>query len=164
MEPAVWGFIGVIVGVAVTGIVTIRAEIIRADRTEKLDRWKRVDDRQLARDQFQRQTLLDLQDAIAELSDIEVRMVTGQHRGATGHEVLDRYSVISWRIHSLNSRVSNEQVRESVGALMQSVTALSRADKDAREEPFDRVGDNTRTFLVRSGTLIRERFEEPSSG
>ena len=44
-----------------TGWFTIRAESVRADRESKLDSAKRLDNRRLDRDRFQRETLLALQ-------------------------------------------------------------------------------------------------------
>ena len=48
-----------------TGFFAIRAESIRADKEAKLDREKRQDDRRLGSDNFQRETLLRLQEDLA---------------------------------------------------------------------------------------------------
>lgn len=64
MDPAVWGFIGVVIGGLVTGVVTLLAAKVQADAAASLDSAKRRDDRQLERDAFQRENLLELQDAL----------------------------------------------------------------------------------------------------
>ena len=64
---AVFGFIGVIIGGVVTGWFTIRAERVRADKAEAVDSARRRDERLLDRDNFQRATLLGLQDVAGEL-------------------------------------------------------------------------------------------------
>ena len=67
MDAAIWGFIGVVVGGLITGLVSIRLETIRADKEAAFDSAKRSDDRQLGRDAFTRDTLLNLQDAFGVL-------------------------------------------------------------------------------------------------
>ena len=59
---AVFGFIGVIIGGVVTGWFTVRAERVRADKAVAFDSAKRRHERLLERDNFQRATLLGLQD------------------------------------------------------------------------------------------------------
>lgn len=64
-------FVGVIVGgaiatlgVFVTGWMALRAEKIRAETAAELDRERRKDDRRIDSDDFQRSTLLALQEAV----------------------------------------------------------------------------------------------------
>jgi hypothetical protein len=64
MDAAVWGFIGVVTGGLITGIVTVISERMRADKEAALDSAKRQDDRRIGSDAFQRQTLLALQEAL----------------------------------------------------------------------------------------------------
>ena len=57
----------------ITGAVTIWAESIRADKAATLDSAKRQDDRQLGRDHFQRETLLLVQEVLADFMRAEGR-------------------------------------------------------------------------------------------
>ena len=59
---AVFGFVGVIIGGIVTGWFTIRAERLRAEQAEAVGSARRRDERLLDRDNFQRATLLGIQD------------------------------------------------------------------------------------------------------
>jgi len=60
----------VLLGVIIGSVLSIAAgavtEIIRGNREATLDREKRRDDRRLSETTFQRQTLLDLQEALLE--------------------------------------------------------------------------------------------------
>jgi hypothetical protein len=58
------GFLGVIIGAAIAGSVSIGAEVLRTHRDASLDAKRRADDRRLASDAMQRETLLKLQKAL----------------------------------------------------------------------------------------------------
>jgi hypothetical protein len=60
VEEAVWGFVGVVVGGFLTAAVTLGAEVVRGRHEFGRDDAKRQTDRQLAHDDFQRETLLAL--------------------------------------------------------------------------------------------------------
>lgn len=64
-NPAVAGFVGVVVGAVIAGLVNIGGELLRGWQSSKLDNQKRHDDRRIRLDEIQRTNLLDLQTALA---------------------------------------------------------------------------------------------------
>ncbi len=64
---AVIGFLGVIVGAVVTGYVTLRQTQLATRREREAQQMLREQERRDRRDAFQRDTLLALQDALAEI-------------------------------------------------------------------------------------------------
>ena len=164
MDSAVWGVIGVLAGVVITGVVTLRAEIIRADRAETLDRWKRQDDRRLGRDDFQRTTMIDLQQAIKELIELEVRWSTSQLKGSAAVELANRHGVVCWQIVTLGWRVADQGTRESVHQLAIAGGEFGKArDASARDAAEGRVNSLAGEVLARTGALIIAFFEYPLS-
>jgi hypothetical protein len=59
-----WGFVGVVIGSVITGIVAIGGQLLRGRQDADLDGQKRTNDRQIERDRTQRDTLLELQQAL----------------------------------------------------------------------------------------------------
>jgi hypothetical protein len=159
MDSAVWAAFGVLVGVLLTGLFNLRAETMRANRAEKLDRWKRLDDRLLARDEFQRQTMLDLQDTIRQLVELEVPMVTGQHRPAAWFKALNSHGGLLWRMLALRSRVDDQRVRELVDEFAKAASELVKPGADTGNDPSPALAGE---ILDRTGELIRQRFEDPT--
>jgi hypothetical protein len=74
MDAAAWGFVGVVVGGLLTGIVSIAAEWLRGKHESNLDSAKRTDDRRLAREAFQRENLLAIQERLAEWMRAETKL------------------------------------------------------------------------------------------
>lgn len=71
MDSALWGFVGVVIGGLITGGITLLAERQRQRSEAALDSIERHDDRQLALDELQRQTLTKLQAAANERARLE---------------------------------------------------------------------------------------------
>ena len=174
MDAAIWGFIGVLAGALITGIVTIRAEQIRADKDAALDSAKRQDDRRLGRDNFQRETLLRLQDAINAVARSSVQI----HH----HEVTAKGSSGVWRggllppdidaaaqqasllLSTLRSRVADHDLRSMADQLLatSSVVGLTKVEAEADAALLDAT-KIARAMLDRSGELIRTTFIEPKT-
>ena len=150
MEPAVWGFIGVIVGGLITGMVTLGVELIRANKAASLDSAKRQDDRQFGRDQFQRETLLELQGAIEDLM-----LALGQIvKGGPGSE----FARTGLPVGRLGSRVDDDLVRMAAENLIELGAAIVRG-----EGGFDEAVVISRAAVSRSGELVRATHVDPSS-
>ncbi len=64
--PVSEGLIGVIIGGVLVTVSSVVVALIQADRAAALDQQKRLDDRRIGSDAFQRDTLLDLQERLAE--------------------------------------------------------------------------------------------------
>jgi hypothetical protein len=161
VDAAVWGFIGVVIGAGVTGLLALAAEHVRAGREERLDRLKHQDNRRLDRDRFQQKTLIDLQEAIKELISLEVAIVTGQQRGSSLLDEVNRNGALSWQVLTLGSLVSDQHVRET--ALTLSNTASRVRGKDAvSDAASNEVARLAGDLLRQSGALIEKLFDGPS--
>ena len=161
MDGAIWGLIGVIVG----GLLTLGVEIIRANKETSLDSAKRRDSRQLGRDQFQRETLLELQSAINELMAAMHALPTSS-KGAVarpGTEPSVEFGRTALRVQALGSRVDDEMVRMATEKLV--VLGARIVEPEAwlgADAALDRAGDIAAATLSRSGELIRATFVDPS--
>jgi hypothetical protein len=157
MEPAVWGFAGVIVGGLTTGLVTLGVELIRAYKAASLDSAKRRDDRQLGRDQFQRETLLDLQGAIHELMTLLGHLI--KHSTPVTHELNQQ----ALKVGTLGSRVDDDLVRQATEQLLENVAAAIRGGGSETELAYEEATTIAVVAVDRSGELIRATFVDPSS-
>jgi hypothetical protein len=167
MDGAVWGFIGVIIGGLTTGLVTLGVELIRANKAASLDSAKRQDDRQLGRDQFQRETLLKLQAAINELMAALHALPTPTKGAVTrpgAEATVSAYGRTALRVGTLGSRVDDEMVRTATEKLViLGATIVEPEAWLAADAALDRAGDIAAATLSRSGELIRATFVDPSS-
>ena len=156
-DAATWGFAGVIIGGLTTGLVTLGVEIIRANKASSLDSAKRRDDRQLGRDQSQRQTLLELQAAINELM---AAMHLFRHLPAAS-DVFARWTL---QVQALGSRVDDDNVREATEKMVVLGAVLAKPEPwITPDAALDKAGDIATATLARSGQLIRATYLDPSS-
>jgi hypothetical protein len=155
-DAATWGFVGVIVGGLITGLLTLGVELIRANKAASLDSAKRRDDRQLGRDQFQRETLLELQRAVTEFMTALGRL----HSIRTSDAVADA-SRAALLVGTLGSRVDDDLVRMATDQLLTTSAGVLRG------EPADAAFDGATTIAVaansRAGEIIRATFVDLSS-
>jgi hypothetical protein len=122
MDGAVWGFIGVVIGGLITGLVSYKVESLRAITEAALDSAKRQDDRRIASDAFQRENLLVLQDAFDALTAIEVEglQLTFERVGKTGRlaewpaDMQDRHVVADRLVRHLMHRVKDDHLRATI--------------------------------------------------
>jgi hypothetical protein len=164
---AVFGFIGVIIGGVVTGRFTVHAERVRADKAEAFDSARRRDERLLDRDNFQRATLLALQDVAGTLVTLAAQVhtndssafaktgkwPTGRARPAPSH--LDARLTL----RKLQSRVVDEEVRGLVEAMLASDAAVSAAsDPESARRALVDIQASERRLIARSGELILQAF------
>ena len=135
MDAAVWGFVGVVIGAVITGLVTIVAERMRTDREASLDSAKREHDRLVARDAFQRETLLKLQVKLADwlaamselyLADRDAVRSTGQV-DVMPDELSSRESVAGRELAYLAERVLDDELRGRLVALRDLSGEATRA-------------------------------------
>lgn len=153
--PAFWGFVGVIVGGAITGLTTLGVEWFKSRGESNLDKAKREDDRRLGLDTFQRETLLAVQNAIEEVNAVLVQMMSD----TVDPTMPDRYRVATSRLLMLRSRVADDAVREATSNYIAAIGDLTRTrDADQRQEAFTRAGQNARTAIDRAGVLVRGTF------
>jgi hypothetical protein len=171
VDPAVWGVIGVIVGGLITSSVTLGAEIVRGRNAASLDRKKRDDDRQLARDAFQRETLLALQEAlnrwmraVAQMSMWDTRSLREQGRLVLLPEDLNtEVFEAGIRMMFLTERVTDDDLREvlselrSTEATMQARRAVlhGRATEATVESEFQDLMSQGAVVQRALGAVLR---------
>jgi hypothetical protein len=133
MEPAIWGLIGTVVGafasIATTYIQSRYAEALRTVATKE--------ERDGRRRAFQRETLIELQDVLHDLCRMVVRghLEDNAHYrkvGAWGQnplsdEVNEGQRVLRRRAMLLTSRVSNDELRQSIRASLETLVSFSMA-------------------------------------
>ncbi|MER6000809.1 hypothetical protein ABT120_19730 [Nonomuraea angiospora] len=121
MGEAIFGLIGVLVGSAMTAFVTIYAEHQKGKReTAQSDRqYER--ERQSARDTFQRDSILTLQSAIADLiksayAELDRLIAVAEETGQWPARQWETPTAVGWSaalllLKSSRARVFNEEIR-----------------------------------------------------
>jgi hypothetical protein len=119
----------ILLGVIIGSVLSIAAgavtEIIRGNGEASLDREKRRDDRRLAETTFQRQTLLDVQEALLEWARLN-QMHAQADRAAfkqtgvwgknlVGPELSEREMNANRRLALLKSRIRDDGLRARIG-------------------------------------------------
>ena len=170
MDAAVWGFIGVVVGGIVTGLATIGVEWVRSNHESTLDRDKRVDNRRLALEEFQRNTLVELQRALLDQARAEAEFFMHRLRATkegAGHwsairipdELDERNRALNQTVSTLTTRVVDDEVRQMVEALSRGYFAgLTAASSDEAERAFNGTTQLLKDIQDRTGELIRATF------
>jgi hypothetical protein len=161
--------LGVIIGGVLTTTATLVVELIRAGRESALDKQKRADNRRIDRDVFQRQTLLELQEAVNEVARAAFQvhhhdLMSSQSSGKWGGvplpaDVNDADRLGRLRMSTLQSRVVDDEVRRLATALTAAAAAVAAAkDATAADQAINRVAHTARQAIERSGELIRATF------
>jgi hypothetical protein len=165
MNAAIWGLIGTLVG-AITSIATTW---IASRNTLHLQIVTNKQEREARASTFQIETLVDLQDAIHE----NLRLTTQAYiqdrdahiRGIEwGKNMLDEpldeeLRLIQTKVAILRERVSDEQLRNEIKALMDTThrTLLSRTAADAKSLMEESYAAGYK-LLESIGTVLRKHY------
>ncbi len=169
VDAAVWGFVGVVIGGLITGLVSIRLEGIRADKAAALDSAKRQDDRRLGRDNFQRETLLDLQDAanalqralfLIHMHDVRTSKATGTWGGTpVGEEIAEAENQAHLKIATMRSRIADDEIRALCETLIKAAgTIISTTDEAEADHALHASMQTTTRIQELTGERIRGTF------
>lgn len=165
MEAAAWGLFGTLVGAA----SSIGTAWLSHHNTYKIQSAKHADERAERVDEFQRGTLLELQEAIhdtlrlcsrAHFEDVENFRRTGEWgREKLSEEVNEGVRLSRRRVAILVDRISNESLRTDVKSLMQlsAQEALSHSEGEAemaQHRLFAQVGP----VLENIGSVLRSHY------
>ena len=165
MEAAAWGLFGTLVGAA----SSIGTAWLSHHNTYKIQNAKQADERAERANEFQRETLLELQEAIhdtlrlcsrAHFEDVENFRRTGEWgREKLSEEVNEGIRLSRRRVAILVERISDDSLRSDVKSLMQLSTqeALSRSEREAeiaQQRLFSQVGP----VLENLGTVLRSHY------
>ena len=147
MDAAVWGFIGVVVGGAIAGLVSLGAEVIRTNREAMLDSTRRQDDRQIERERFERATLIGMQDA-AHAALIALADPSPSFAAA---EALNQLAALS-------SRSSHEDARTAGAAVVNAgFDALGTAGAQQKAKMTE-YGVALRNLVDTTGPIVGQSF------
>jgi len=133
LEPAIWGLIGTLVG----AFASIATTYIQSRHSEALRNVVTKEERDERRRAFQRETLIELQDVLHDLCRMVIRghLEDNAHYRKTGawgqnllsDEVNEGQRVLRGRAMLLTGRVSNEELRRSIRASLETLVSLSMA-------------------------------------
>jgi len=161
MDPTL-GILAVVVGFIIAGAIQILGQIVSGRQATALDGAKRQDDRRLARDAFQRETLLALQDAIGDINDILV-VYLARHEGIVPEADLStRYRIAAARVITLRSRVADDEIRGAAADFVNGSGLMSNAENASEAKAaFETALEAAKRAVDRSGALIQATFVEP---
>jgi hypothetical protein len=139
LEAAFWGLIGTLVG----GLTSICTTWLSSQTTYKIQSSKTAEDRAERAKEFQRKTLLELQEAIhdtlrlstrAHMEDFQVHRQTGEWgRALLSPELNEALRLARRQVAILVERVNDETLREAVKSLMRlsAEGGLARSELEA---------------------------------
>jgi len=167
MDAATWGFIGVVVGGVITGVVTIGVEALRLWQGNRADSGRRKDDRRIERERFQRETLVALQPAIHGY----LEQVAGAYVQARDARPVDPEAPrSSLPVHpplraamvplvQYASRVDDDELRQMVDVFMGLCdSVLTAGSQRAADDAADKATSMAAVMTFKAGDLIRATF------
>jgi hypothetical protein len=166
------GLLGVVIGGILVTATSVLVEIIRRSNESALDRQKRLDDRLLGSDAFQREALLGLQAALKHLLWMTDQLyahlnTASEAEPGTAWRLIALPAEMNAEDHSarldlilFKSRVADEDVRKLADAFADESYAVGQAEGvDGAVEARSRALDLAEELMNQSGALIRETFD-----
>ena len=161
MDPT-FGILAVVVGFIIAGAIQILGQVVSGRQATAQDGAKRQDDRRLARDAFQRETLLALQDAIYDFSAINVAYLARHEGIVPDADLPTRNRIATARVITLRSRVADEEIRRASADFVKGSGLLSNAtNADEATAAWSTALEAAKRAVDRSGALIQATFVEP---
>ena len=167
MWQAVLIFVGVVLGGAIAGGVMLRQQQLIIDREHEARRAERELAREDSRHAFQRDTLLAIQDAVADLLRTAVyvhdEVVNAEEK--TGHwpaprpfdELPAGFAEHFACVQALRARVFDEEVRRLVADLdTATLRAIHAGDRDSAARLMLALSDTNKQLQERIHTLLME--------
>jgi hypothetical protein len=157
--------LGVIIGSALSIAAGVLTEIVRGNRESTRDKERRADDRRLASDTFQRETLLRLQDALVDWARVEAEhqmaderafRETGQWgRNLVGEELSNREMAANRNLALLRSRTRDGELRARLDLCRDiAFRRLMTKDRSAAVALTGEMAPHIAWCLDRAGDLI----------
>lgn len=168
MEPATWGFIGAITGALVGASASIATTAITAWNTRRLQQAASKIERSDRAREFQRQNLLELQEALSE----EMRLVTRAHHedmksfalGGNRDRLLsedlnqDLFNASRKTVH-LVERVANDELRSDLKSVRRMMADLLLSDDAANPNAkMTALGSKYISTMESLGTVLRASY------
>lgn len=170
MEPAVWGFLGTLLGAVVGAFASIVTIVVTARNARALQADADASERVERARAFQRDNLLVLQEALA----VEMRLVARGHLEdlasyregklfpgqARLSEDLD-YELLeaARRVAALTERVANNGLRSTIKSLRREMTGVLLArDATESEARMRDISSHYHAVIEQLGTVLRETY------
>ena len=165
MEAAAWGLLGTLVG----ALTSIGTTWLSTRTSYKIQSAKQAEERAERAKEFQRETLLMLQEAIhdalrlnarAHIEDSERFKATGDwSRGSLSDEVNEGFRLARRRVAILIERVSDESLRSDVKSLMRvSAEGVLAQSKHEAEMNQQAVSVQMTPLLEKIGSVFRSHY------
>lgn len=165
INSAIWGLLGTVVG----AIASIGAAWLAAYNSSRREHTKLEEDRAERARSFQRQTLIDLQDALHDAMRLVHRIhIEDQrhHRNGQswGKNLIDsnldeEMRVENRKIAILIERVADDSLRKQLKQLMQKITQVLFAESEQEaSSALMQVSTTALTVLEQAGTLLRTYY------
>ena len=165
VEAAAWGLLGTLVG----ALTSVGTTWLSNQTSHKIQSSKQADERAERAKEFQRETLLTLQEAIhdalrlsarAHMEDFEQFKKTGDwNRGLLSDEVSEGLRLARRRVAILIERVADESLRSDVKSLMrvsaEGVLARSKQDAEMNQQA---VSVLMTPLLEKIGSVLRSHY------
>ena len=165
MEAAIWGLVGTVVGalasIGTTWLSSRSAHLLQSDR-ERLQRLERENE-------FQRTTLIDLQEALhhalrlihkAYMHDVKAHRAAGSWaENSLPDEVDESARLAMRRVAILVERIESDTARQRVKSLMHIATAAMLANSPGEAEAkLNEAASSATDVLEQIGSALRARF------
>jgi hypothetical protein len=158
MWQAALTFLGVILGAAIAGGVSLWQARLTTEREREARREIRELERKDRLDAFQRDNLIALQDAIAKLWPMVLTMSTDSAEPGPLYRSPEA-SGLYWRIHTLRSRIFDDELRAVVGDLQRELSRTASAADLVLLEKHVSEGDRlTKQMNERMNVLLKSLF------
>lgn len=170
MDPAIWGFIGTVVGAVVGASASIFTTFITARNSAHLQENADTLQRLERAREFQRTNLLELQEALsqemrligrAHLEDLEsFRKSENDGRSNLLSEELNQELMLSRRkVAILTERVSDDILRDNLKALRQNMSnvLMAKSENESRIM-IKEAGNSFEQFMQQLGLVLRINY------
>lgn len=165
MEPAIWGFVGTLIGAAASIITTV---IISGNQVQLQKENNSLERQERAR-VFQRENLLKIQDTLqdalrfhgqAYLEFLKAYRKDGKWRKVYLPDELDEnIRLTNSRLLVLVERVSNDSLRSKLKTVQSNLTAfsLSKSEDEAREK-LHQISKDAEQVMEELGKVLRNQY------
>lgn len=169
MDSAIWGFIGTIVGAIVGASASILTTIINGRKSTQLQKERDNFERLERSREFQRNTLLELQDSLsqslrlivrAHLEDLaSFRQNDGVRSTLLSSELNQDIMLSNLKNAILTERISDDELRNNLKKLRQDMNdvLLAKSENESRNK-LQIASYNFEKFMEKLGVVLRNNY------
>lgn len=169
MDSAIWGFIGTIVGAIIGASASILTTIINGRKSVQLQKERDNFERLERSREFQRNTLLELQDSLlqnlrliarAHLEDLaSYRQNDGVRNNLLSAELNQDIMLSNRKNAILTERISDDELRNNLKKLRQDMNdvLLAKSENESLNK-LQIVSSNFEKFMEELGVVLRNNY------